>query len=201
MPESESGTAMRIVFPLTSFLSLPSGITIVTLGFVYGVSLMRHSARSVKSPYSFSLHRLLSSLAWLSAAYSITPFTTFQWPPSPSGIFQPARSLPLKSDVKPAGGASWAWSDATPSTATTSRAFVFIVIPFSAADRPCLHRHGVPRVGPAFEIAQVAVHRGPRGAQPEGRVLDLRRLVADRREEVPEVAFGRVLFAGRAPRL
>ena len=34
----------------------------------------------------------------------MTPSTTFQCPPSPSGIFQPVRSLPLKSDTKPSGG-------------------------------------------------------------------------------------------------
>ena len=37
--------------------------------------------------------------------------TTFQCPPSPSGIFQPARSRPLKSVVKPGGGSlSTAWA-------------------------------------------------------------------------------------------
>src|SRR5947209_11074298 len=34
----------------------------------------------------------------------MTPSLTFQWPLSPSGTFQPLRSLPLKSDVAPAGG-------------------------------------------------------------------------------------------------
>ena len=35
----------------------------------------------------------------------MTPSTTFQWPLSPSGIFQPDRSFPLKIETKPAGGA------------------------------------------------------------------------------------------------
>ena len=35
----------------------------------------------------------------------MTPSTTFQWPPSPSGIFQPVKSLPLNRDVNPAGTA------------------------------------------------------------------------------------------------
>src|SRR6266566_9283256 len=33
----------------------------------------------------------------------MTPSTIFQWPLSPSGSFQPAKSLPLKSETKPAG--------------------------------------------------------------------------------------------------
>src|SRR5262245_33619607 len=35
----------------------------------------------------------------------MTPSMTFQWPPSPSGTFQPDRSRPLNSATKPAGGA------------------------------------------------------------------------------------------------
>src|SRR3954452_17156269 len=42
----------------------------------------------------------------------MTPSTTFQWPPSPTGVFQPVRSLPLNSDVNPAGTALWASSRA-----------------------------------------------------------------------------------------
>src|SRR5437660_1028901 len=38
----------------------------------------------------------------------MTPSLTFQWPLSPSGTFQPARSWPLKSDVKPSGTSSCA---------------------------------------------------------------------------------------------
>src|SRR5438094_7331817 len=33
----------------------------------------------------------------------MTPSTTFQWPLSPSGTFQPDRSWPLKSETKPSG--------------------------------------------------------------------------------------------------
>src|SRR6478736_10335034 len=54
----------------------------------------------------------------------MTPSTTFQWPPSPSGIFQPVRSLPLNRDVNPAGMALWASSRASVIAvgSTTSRA-------------------------------------------------------------------------------
>src|SRR5438105_1888498 len=33
----------------------------------------------------------------------MTPSLTFQWPLSPVGTFQPVRSMPLNSDVNPAG--------------------------------------------------------------------------------------------------
>jgi hypothetical protein len=33
----------------------------------------------------------------------MTPLSTFQWPLSPSGIFQLERSRPLNSETKPAG--------------------------------------------------------------------------------------------------
>src|SRR6266404_4069947 len=36
----------------------------------------------------------------------MTPSTIFQWPLSPAGIFQPERSLPLKSDTKPASSSA-----------------------------------------------------------------------------------------------
>src|SRR5688500_20400216 len=42
----------------------------------------------------------------------MTPSTIFQWPLSPSGTFQPVKSLPLKSEVKPAGG--WSAAQAAP---------------------------------------------------------------------------------------
>src|SRR5216683_867505 len=38
----------------------------------------------------------------------MTPSTTFQCPLSPGGTFHPERSLPLKSDVNPSGGSSFA---------------------------------------------------------------------------------------------
>ena len=68
MPESESGTAMRTGLPAASSFDVPSGFTMCTLGFVYGVSLIRQSRRRMKSPYSFSVQRCLSPVASLSAS-------------------------------------------------------------------------------------------------------------------------------------
>src|SRR5687767_13861338 len=51
----------------------------------------------------------------------MTPSTTFQWPLSPSGTFQPVRSWPLKIGVNPSGGSAAAMRDSA-SAATTSRA-------------------------------------------------------------------------------
>jgi len=59
---------MRTGFPAASSFDRPSGLTMWTLGFVYGVSLIRHSRRKVKSPYSFSVQRCFSPAASLSAS-------------------------------------------------------------------------------------------------------------------------------------
>src|SRR6266571_3750711 len=97
---------MWMGLPSGPFFSDPSGLMMGTLGLMYGVSLIRHSTRSTKSPNSFSDQRLLSPEASLRASMSITPPTTFQCPLSPTGTFQPLRSRPLKSDTKPSAAAA-----------------------------------------------------------------------------------------------
>ena len=52
----------------------------------------------------------------------MTPSTTFQWPPSPSGTFQPVRSVPLKSDTKPGGGSAGPAKPAGAGAAASPRA-------------------------------------------------------------------------------
>src|SRR5581483_4182522 len=82
--------------------------------------LSLQSTRRTKSLNDFSLHRDLSGfLDSLRASQSIVPLTTFQWPLSPSGTFQPVRSLPLKSEVNPSGGALSAASALQPAATST----------------------------------------------------------------------------------
>src|SRR5260221_4015143 len=71
----------------------------------------------------------------------MTPSTTRQCPLSPLGTRQPLRSFPLKSDVKPAGGASWARSDAAPRKTAANgsmRTFIDISVTFPSALSACV---------------------------------------------------------------
>src|SRR5687767_10076152 len=86
----------------------------------------------------------------------MTPSTTRQWPLSPSGIFQPVRSLPLKSDVNPGG----AGDCADPTRATTSmmtrEAAMRDMAPFSSNLRGCqLERRHLTR-----RHARISARRG-----------------------------------------
>src|SRR5206468_2740491 len=69
---------------------------------------------------------------------STTPFTTFQWPLSPSGTFQPLKSFPLKSETKPAepeGAADSDAQDTSPARNSPSVRRFMVILPKDPAAR------------------------------------------------------------------
>src|SRR5579883_161577 len=105
MPESASSISTISGLPSALFFSAPSGPITGTFHRQPGSVLRRQSTSKTKSLNDFVLHKLLSRcLDSLRASQSMTPSFTFQWPLSPSGTFQPERSVPLNSEVKPSGG-------------------------------------------------------------------------------------------------
>src|SRR5271157_4696188 len=117
---------------------------------------MRQSHSSTKSLKGFSVQSDLSgTFDSLRASQSMVPSLTFQWPLSPSGTFQPVRSLPLNSDTNPWGGvvllsAASKLSPATgssPAAAKTSqqvRCMDYLPCVEQSAVQSCLRRYNAP---------------------------------------------------------
>src|SRR3954468_15652354 len=118
----------------------------------------------------------------------MTPSTIFQWPLSPSGTFQPVKSLPLNREVNPCGALPssarqvWAAKDAT--TARSAQAKIgFIVLPFvMGRDRALRLKGSTPHdQGRSHDVLHVAaggdarVPPGQAGIPSHGR----RRRLAD----------------------
>src|SRR5262245_40608901 len=103
----------------------------------------------------------------------MTPLSTFQWPLSPSGTTQPAKSLPLNSDVNlPLGAAAFApAATGKQSTRTETRARAVMLPSYSISRR---NSTGTDRKRNERRASWVRAARRPRGAVPTLALVLLR---------------------------